>query len=134
MARAQDQKRWRDKSGRKRIEVSLPVDSVSALDVLAAESGQSRSAVIVSLIEAQHATNRTATHLAYQFRRPQPGPEQRYDWILVVDGDPLAGLKRDEFHGWRGSYLKPSMFSRTCKRKTRGEVAQELIREPDLYR
>lgn len=134
MARAQDQKRWRDKSDRKRIEVYLPVDSVTALDALTAESGQSRSAAIMSLIAAQRETNQAATQPAYQLRRPRAGPEQRYEWILVVDGEPLAGLKRDSFRGWRGSYLKPSMFSRPCQRTTRDEVALELILKPDLCR
>ena len=131
MARAQDQKRWRARSSRKRIEITLPVDTVSALDWLASERRQSRAAVIAALIDEQP---KTAERTGYHFRRPQTDTERRYEWILILDGEPLAGLKRDDFQGWLGSYLKPSMLSRPCKRKTRDAVAQELIDAPDLYR
>ena len=131
MARAQDQKRWRDHSGRKRIEVNLPADTAAALDKLASERGQSRAAVIAALIDAQP---NPAERSGYQFRRPQTDAEKRYEWILVADGEPLAGLKRQDVGGWQGSYLKPTMMSRPCKRETRDAVAKELIEAPDIYR
>ena len=177
MARAQDQKRWRDNSGKKRVEVYLPEDTAAILDRLVSERGQSRAAIIAALIDAQpedgslppglaetacvpapqtdgeasenHGTspsksrcNRslgderstTSTSSGHRFRRPQTAAEKRYEWILIHDGEPLAGLKRRELGGWQGSYLKPSMLSRPCQRQTRAAVAKGLIEMPEIYR
>lgn len=52
MARADRQQRWRQKSGRKRIEAYLPADTAERLDALASDRGQSRAAVLADLIDA----------------------------------------------------------------------------------
>ena len=49
-------------------------------------------------------------------------------WLLTANRWP--GLKRGDFRGWLGSYLKPSMLSRPCRRVIRDAAAQELIEGP----
>lgn len=50
MARAQDQKRWRERSGKKPVQVYLHAETLAQLDALAAEREQSRAEIIADLI------------------------------------------------------------------------------------
>lgn len=50
MARAEDQRRWRAQTDRKRVEVYLPVDTLDALDAQAAARGVTRATVLGDLI------------------------------------------------------------------------------------
>ncbi|WP_109993244.1 hypothetical protein [Salinisphaera sp. LB1] len=83
---------------------------------------------IAALTDAQPKAAGLGT--GYRFRRPQTANEWRYARILVLEGGPLAGLRRDDSQGWVGSYLKPPMLSRKRKRKTGGAVEQEFFEAP----
>ena len=52
MAKAEHQRAWRQRSGKKPIQCYLDVETISRLDALAAERGQSRAAVLAQLIDA----------------------------------------------------------------------------------
>ncbi|MDA3919936.1 MAG: ribbon-helix-helix domain-containing protein [Salinisphaera sp.] len=134
MARAQDQKRWRDNSDRRRVEVYLPVDTLTALDKLASERGQSRAGVIAHLLTDMPAQSATEPQSAgYSLRKAKSHDD--FDWLVIVDGEPVAGIQRYEpINGWRGKYLDASMAYKWAKGKTRDAVAFDLIDAPYIYR
>lgn len=74
MARAQDQRRWRASTTRKRIEVYLPEDRAAELDALAFKRGESRATVIVALIAEAAAVSDTATQTDEAQSKPKPEP------------------------------------------------------------
>jgi len=55
MARAKDQKRWRQSSSKRKIEAYLHADTAERLDALVAAQGGSRASVLSELIEAASA-------------------------------------------------------------------------------
>lgn len=64
MTRAERQQRWRQKSGRKRIEAHLPADTAERLEALAQHRRVSRAAVLGQLIEAAATAELPASALA----------------------------------------------------------------------
>ncbi|AWN17754.1 hypothetical protein [Salinisphaera sp. LB1] len=127
------QKRWRENSGKKRIEVYLPVDTLAMLDGLASERGLSRAGVIAQLISDQRQAAPTeARSKGYSWRKATSSDD--FDWLVIVDGEPIAGVKRDDVNGWRGKYLQGSMAYKWAKGKTRDKVAFDLLDAPYIYR
>lgn len=56
MARARDQKRWRDNTTRRRIEVYLPPDTVAALDAMPGSRAQAIAALVETASNAEPST------------------------------------------------------------------------------
>lgn len=159
MARAQDQKRWRENTRHKRIEVYMSPENVERLDTLAVQRGQSRATVLASLIhDATPAALATAepappavsepvssgeptpdvtqavepsTSEKHGFRRPRSADEKKYDWIITTGGQRIAlGPDPARFWRWSGRNLDGSMFTREAKGNTREEVIRKLLNLP----
>lgn len=105
---------------------------MATLDALASEQGQSRAA-IARLVNDQRQMARTEPESkGYGWRKAKRS--DTFDWFVVVDGEPVAGVKKDNVNGWRGKHLNGSWVSHWAKRKTRDKVARELFDAPDIYR
>ena len=132
MASAENQKRWRQNNGKKRIELYLPVDTLAKLDALASERALSRADAITQLVSDQgYKAPAEAESKGYSWRKAKGG--DGFDWFVVVDGEPIAGVRRDDVNGWRGKYLRSSMTFRWAKGKTRDKVAFDLLDAPYIY-
>lgn len=131
MSRAARQKRWRDNSGKQRVEVYLPTHIVARLDTMEG----SRAEAIAALVQA--AKSSTSSQPAYRFRKPKQG-ESSADWLIVVDGEPWAEIERyqpgyPKRTCWRARTIKRSLTWKWCEGTSRGDVAARLFDKPDIW-
>ena len=92
----------------------------------------SRAGVITQLVSDQgHAAPTEAQSKGYSWRKAKG--KDGFEWFVIVDGEPIAGVKKDDVNGWRGKYLNGSWVSRWAKGKTREKVAFDLLVAPYIY-
>lgn len=152
MARAEDQARWRRRSNRRRIEVSLPVDIANRLDRLAEYYEEDRTHLLARIIEnhtpgqsteeegaasrqdgsieSVETTNRTSPDTA-----TPTNPWLVVRWQRVASGwDALDALGRRLAYcvrlgrGWQAEAIALDMPKRYGYGRTRNSALEDLYR------